>query len=403
MRTASQSRPGRGGMTGFLLGATGMFANMYATQAILPQIGRAFHVRASHAGLTISVVVLMLAAGAWLWGPISDRVGRKRSIVSASGLLVLPTIAAGLAPTFSVLLLFRGLQGLCMPGLLTVGVPYVMEVFGKSSGGRAMGAYVSSLVAGGLLGRVGVGLLTSVVGWRSALGGLAVLPLLGAVVMGRVLLHEPPVARSRGGLTAVATQLHNTTLLRASAAGGSAFFTFVGVFSFITYRLEEPPFHFGVTANSLLFTLWIFGAVGPLAGRLADRVGWQRVVFPALLLAGVGVATSIAMPLPVIVLGLALVALGMFSTVTAAQMGVAHATTVDRGVASAVYFSVYYGAGALGGYLPGLTWQAWGWPGVSVLALAVLAFGCTVQVVLRHAAATSTTEASVHRGNTADQ
>lgn len=382
MRSASHARPGRGGMAGFLLGATGMFANMYATQAILPQIGREFDVRASHAGLTISVVVVMLAVGAWVWGPISDRVGRKRSIVAASGLLVLPTVGAGLSPTFGVLLFCRGLQGLCMPGLLTVGVPYVIEVFAKTAGGRAMGAYVSSLVAGGLIGRVGVGLLTSVVGWRVALGGLAVLPLIGAVMMQRVLPDEPPVARSRGGLATVATQLRNPTLLRAAAAGGSAFFTFVGVFSFITYRLEEPPFGFGVTANSLLFTLWVFGAVGPMAGRLADRVGWQRIVSVALVLAGLGVATSVVTSLPLIVFGLALVALGMFSTVTAAQIGVAHATDVDRGVASAVYFSIYYGAGALGGYVPGLAWQAWGWPGVSVLALGVLALGGAIQLAL---------------------
>lgn len=382
MRAVVHPGHGLGRMAGFLLGATGMFANMYATQAILPQISRSFGTAPSRAGLTISVVVLMLAIGAWLWGPISERVGRKHSIVSASALLVLPTVAAGLAPTFAILLLCRALQGLCMPGLLTVGVPYVMEVFSEHSGGRAMGAYVSSLVAGGLLGRVGVGLLTSVVGWRPALAGLAVLPLLGAVVMQRMLPHEPPVARSRGGLAAIATQLGNQSLLRASAAGASAFFTFMGVFSFITYRLEDPPFDFGSRANSLLYILWVLGAIGPIAGRVADRVGWQRVVFTTLLLAGAGVATSMATPLPVIVLGLALVAMGMFSTVTAAQIGVARATDVDRGVASAVYFSIYYGAGALGGYLPGLAWQAWGWIGVAVLALCVLTFGSITQLCL---------------------
>jgi len=71
------------GMAGFLLGAASMFAVTYSTQAILPQLGRAFHVRPSQAGLTISVVILALAIGAWIWGPLSDRYGRKRSIVLA--------------------------------------------------------------------------------------------------------------------------------------------------------------------------------------------------------------------------------------------------------------------------------------------------------------------------------
>ena len=162
-------------MAGFLLGSAGMFATMYSTQAILPELGREFQVGPAQAGLTISAVVVAIALGVWLWGPLSDRIGRRRSIVLASALLVVPTVAAGLAPTFGALLACRAVQGLCMPGLLAVGVPYVMEAFGPWLGGRAMGVYVSALVAGGLIGRVGVGLATSVVGWRWAVGGLAVL------------------------------------------------------------------------------------------------------------------------------------------------------------------------------------------------------------------------------------
>jgi YNFM family putative membrane transporter len=139
-------------MGGFLLGAAGMFAVTYSTQAILPQLGRAFHVSPAQAGLTISVVVLALACGSWIWGPFSDRYGRKRSIVLASALVVAPTIGAALAPSFAFLLAFRALQGLCMPGLITAGVPYITEVFAPRIGGKAMGYYVTALVAGGLIG-----------------------------------------------------------------------------------------------------------------------------------------------------------------------------------------------------------------------------------------------------------
>jgi len=44
-------------MAGFLLGSAGMFATMYSTQAILPELGRDFHVGPAKAGLTISAVV----------------------------------------------------------------------------------------------------------------------------------------------------------------------------------------------------------------------------------------------------------------------------------------------------------------------------------------------------------
>ncbi len=153
-----------------MLGAAGMFATMYSTQAILPELSRDFDVSPARAGLTISVVVLAVAVGGFVWGPVSDRIGRPRAIRMASLLLVLPTIGVALAPGFEALLVCRTLQGLCMPGLLAVGAPYIVEAFVPRIGARAMGYYVSALVAGGLVGRLGVALATAVVGWRVAIG-----------------------------------------------------------------------------------------------------------------------------------------------------------------------------------------------------------------------------------------
>ena len=65
---------------------------------------------------------------------------------------MLPTLGTALAPSFGWFLFFRMLQGLCMPGLLVVGVPYVAEVFAPELGGRAMGYYVAALVGGGIVG-----------------------------------------------------------------------------------------------------------------------------------------------------------------------------------------------------------------------------------------------------------
>jgi YNFM family putative membrane transporter len=369
-------------MAGFLLGAAGMFAVTYSTQAILPQLGRAFHVSPSQAGLTISVVVLALAGGAWLWGPLSDVIGRKRSIVLASSLVVLPTVGAALAPSFAVLLVFRALQGLCMPGLLTAGVPYITEVFAPRIGGRAMGNYVTALIAGGLIGRIVPALIATALGWRWAIGLLAVLPLAAAVVMTRTLVDVPRLTVEGGRWSGVRRQLGNRRLLRTTAAGAAYYFTFVGTFSYVVFRLERPPFSFGPAAGSAVFALWLLGVFGPTFGSLADRIGWRRLAFVALAVAAVGLAVSLPAHLPTLVLGLALVTLANWAGVTAAQIGVAAASDVDRGTASALYFSLYYLTGAVGGYLPGVAWEHWGWQGVVTtgwialaLAAAVLASG----------------------------
>jgi YNFM family putative membrane transporter len=357
------------GIAGFWFGSAGMFAAQYSTQAILPELSRDFDISPSRAGLSVSAVIAAVAIGVWIWGPLSDRIGRRRSLLLASAALVLPTVALGLAPSFEALLAFRALQGLCMPGLLVVGVPYVMEAFGPWLGGRAMGVYVSSLVAGGLIGRIGVALLASALDWRWAVSLMAVFPATACIVMWRWLPSVGAPARTRGALGG---QLRNVQLLRVTVAGGCMFFMFIGVFSYVTFRLEGSPFDFDPTQASLIFLLWLFGISGPFAGRLADHIGWRGTAIGAVGLAGVALLLSLPAWLPTLAVALGLLTISMFSSATSLQLGVASSTEVDRGVASAIYFCVYYSSGGLGAYVPGLAWERWGWNGVVAVGLGAI-------------------------------
>jgi YNFM family putative membrane transporter len=375
-------------MAPFLLAAGAMFAVMYSTQAILPELGREFGVSPARAGLSISAVIAAVALGGWFWGPLSDRIGRRASLVTASAAIVLPSLLVPFAPSFGALLALRVLQGLCMPGLLTVGLPYVTEAYSPVLGARAMGYYLSSLVAGGLVGRVGVALVTAATSWRVALAAVAVLPLASTLVMRAGLPEEPAEGRRRERLTRADLRrvLGNRRLLAAMAAGAGLFFTFVGSFSYVTFRLEAPPFGLGPAVAGLVFLLWGLGLVGPLAGRAAERIGWQRLALACMGLMAAGLLVSLPDALLPAIAGAGLVTLANFAGVTAAQLGVAGATERDRGLATALYFTAYYAAGGLGGYLPGLAYEAWAWPGVVWLGLGVVAAGAvTVAAGLRSA------------------
>jgi MFS transporter, YNFM family, putative membrane transport protein len=73
----------------------------------------------------------------------------------------------------------------------------------------------------------------------------------------------------------------------------------------------------------------------------------------------------------------------MFAGVTAAQLGISDVARLDRGAATALYFSIYYSLGALGAYVPGVAWQEWGWHGVvvtGVIALTVAVAGLAAAV-----------------------
>jgi MFS transporter, YNFM family, putative membrane transport protein len=116
-----------------------------------------------------------------------------------------------------------------------------------------MGCYLSSLVAGGLIGRVGVALASEEARWRLSLAGLALLPSVAALFMHYALPQSASPAKEKQELAAVMRLLGNRALLLATLGGCALFFSFVGVFSFVTYYLEAPPFSLTSALGSLIF------------------------------------------------------------------------------------------------------------------------------------------------------
>ena len=226
-----------------------------------------------------------------------------------------------------------------------------------------MGYYMSALVAGGLTGRIGwrSSPMSSAGAGRSA-GSRSCRSRAASSSIGRCRIFRGRRAREA---PAFGGRCRTQASCGRPPSGARSSFVFVGTFSYVTYRLERPPFGYGTVAGSAVFGLWILGFTTPVVGRIVDRVGWRRVAGGSAALCAVGLLITLPSQIVGVVLGLAAVALGNFAGVMAAQIGVSDASVVDRGAASAVFFSFYYASGALGGYLPGLAWQAWRWNGVA--------------------------------------
>jgi YNFM family putative membrane transporter len=363
------------------LGASAMFANMYSTQAILPDVERGLGASPAAAGLTITVVVLAVAAGGWVAGPLSDRLGRARVMSSAAVLICIPTAVAGLAPTMPALLAVRACQGLLMPGLLTVAVPYVTERFRGSAAGAAMGAYTASLVFGGLVGRVGTALVADVTSWRVGLEALTLPTVAGALAMYAWLPRDEPRHQRRDLRAVAAEHVRNASLLLNALAAGATFFAFVGVFTFATHRLTAPPLGLSLGAAGLVYAVWVVGAVVPLVGHAAARIGPERLLPFLLACAGVGAALTLVDNLAAVIAGLALLAASMFSTVPTCQLLIPRLVDHHRGTATSLHQTVYYVLGGAGAYIPGL-WLDDGWHAVVVACCVAVAIGAVASLGL---------------------
>jgi len=345
---------------------------MYSTQAILPLLGHVFDVGPATAGLTVSVVVLAVALGSLVAGPLSDRLGRKPVMVAASAALIIPTLAAALAPTFGSLVLFRGLQGLLMPGLTSVAIAYVHEAFPARRRGAAMGVYVAGTVLGGLLSRGASSILADHLNWRAAMGFFTLSTALGALVLALFLPDGPKVrGEVRSLWSGLRLHLRNRRLLGLCLVGFTLFFSFIGTFTYLPFYLTGSPFRLPLASLGLVYLVWLLGVFSPVAGILAARLGGGRLLVCCLLLALTGMSLTLFHSLPVVVLGLGLQALCQFTAIPCANLLVGEAASSARGSAASLYLCCYYLGGSVGALVPGILWQRAAWPGVIAICLAM--------------------------------
>src|SRR5579862_947994 len=107
--------------------AAGMsaFFNLYITQGLLPEFQRVFGASVGQVSLTVTVATLAVAFSAPFAGGLSDRFGRARVMITALVGLGLATLGATLAQSLPQLLVWRALQGLCIPGIFASAVAYI--------------------------------------------------------------------------------------------------------------------------------------------------------------------------------------------------------------------------------------------------------------------------------------
>jgi YNFM family putative membrane transporter len=378
-----------------LVGITIVFSNIYSTQPILPALGRDFDVSPAASALTVSVVVLGLGIASLIYGPLSDRTGRKPVVAATACLLVLPTLGVTLASSFSALLLCRALQGLIIPGITAVGLVYLQEVLPQSWRGVSTSAYVSATALGGLIGRLQGGLLTDHYGWRVASGSFVVTTALSALllVFWLPVVRRPATTSRSWGARAWLRELGLTyarlgrffrqrRVLGGAIIGFTMFFGFVSIFTYLPYRMEQPPFLLSQGQISLLYLVYLVGfVVTPWTGRLSDLVGRRLVIGAALVLMILGSALTSLNELIGIAFGLALLNIGLLAAHAAASAFVNdNAAVSSRGSATSFYLVFYYLGGTTGPLLCGLAWQFFGWHGV--LGACLMTVGVALIILL---------------------
>ena len=141
------------------------FALLYSTQALLPELVRAFSISAADATLSLSLTTAGLGLALLFTGSVSEVLGRTRLIHTSLLAAALIGLACAVAPAGTRCWRCGWCKGSRWPAC-AVATAYLREEMHPGGYARTAGLYVGGTALGGMSGRLLTGAVADAAGWR---------------------------------------------------------------------------------------------------------------------------------------------------------------------------------------------------------------------------------------------
>lgn len=369
-------------LLGSLTGMGPLGIDMYL--ASLPAISSSLHASAAQAQGTLAAFLAGMAMGQVVYGPASDRVGRRAPILVGVAIFTVASVGCALAPTPELLLLGRFVQaiGACAGGVVSRAV--VRDRFNHTETARMLSLMMLIMGLAPILAPLLGSALLLVGGWRLNFWFMAAF----GVVVGLTALFRMQESRTEAtaiqaskenpfqSYIAVLTQRRLLGYALAGALNGATLFT---------YLSASPGLLMGTYGVSVGMFPWLFGlnAVGIIGGNQVNRLLLRRMTpdqvlaRSSLVALAVGVALTVAafggFDGPFVILPLLFLLLASYGFIQGNTMaGALSVDPVRAGAISALMGTVSFAAGSLASMLGGVLHDGTPKPmaGVMVVALA---------------------------------
>lgn len=370
-----------------------IFACMYAVQPLLPVFVEEFGVSVSESSLSMSLTIIGLIAGLIILGFLSDRFGRTSFIKFSLAGSVIPFLLLPMTNAFVFLLILRLLQGFALAGLPAAALAYLNEEMDRKHVSIATALYISSNALGGMAGRVLTGYITDHYSWEAAfyfLGGIGVIILVMVFLMlPKSRFFQSTNVTFKKDMEGFFYHVKNPALLLVFGLGVVLQFSFTGIWTYLPFHLEAPPFSLSLQAISYTFFAYGLGVIGsPFAGWLAGKLGLKKVRIAGVLVLALGVLLTFGSAVWIIVTGLCVACLGFFTAHSLSAASVSEQASHHKGSASSLYLVAYYIGVASGSTVLSPLWNAAGWTGIvwfsSILPVVYLLFVTLMSKKLQH-------------------
>jgi len=265
-----------------LLGLQPITTDLYLPA--LPSLTEGFGASMAQAQLTLTALLLAFGLSQLIWGPLSDRFGRRPILLVGMSAYVLASIASTLSPSMQMLIVWRTVQGAAMGAAVMCARAILRDLYTPAQGARVMSKALSGLGVIACLSPPLGGLLSAWFNWRVALLALAI---FGAVSLGLIaLLFTETVSKKNPAALQPATLartwltiLRNPTFVAFSVLSSASYgglFTFLAASSFVFIKVlgwSTSQYGLLMFSNALAYLLGTF-----LCRHWLARFGVRRAV-----------------------------------------------------------------------------------------------------------------------------
>lgn len=278
--------------------ATGPFAMQIFLPA-LPAIQTSFAVSPATAQLTLSASMVAIAVGTLIYGPLSDRYGRRPILLLGLAVFVLGGIGCAVAPDIHTLIAARILQATGGAAGMVIARAVARDHYGPSRAAGVIARLTVVMVVAPMIAPAIGGAIVDVAHWRAI---FALVCIAGTVVIGAVIIVFRESHKPEDRMESAAGMLRGFAQLLASrrfvvlalypAFSSTVFYSFISGAPYVMVVLLRRP----ATEYGLYFMLVAGGfMLGNFASvRLTERYSTLSLMTAGMLIAFAGVSLSIA-------------------------------------------------------------------------------------------------------------
>jgi MFS transporter, DHA1 family, multidrug resistance protein len=257
------------------------FSALHMIVPALPILAGVFHDSPAHVQLALTLYLAGIAGGQLVYGPLSDRFGRRPVLLAGLALFLAGSVLCALAWSLTVLITGRVLQGVGGCAGIVLGRAIIGDVWEREAAARGIALVMMAMTLAPAVSPAIGAYLAEWVSWRAI---FALLGAFGAIMLTIAALRLGETNRRPVRLDPIGMAGCYVTLLRSpqflgfalcSAATSASWFTFCGSAPYLLSSvMHRAPSAYGLFILPAMATYMLGNAI---AARFAARWGSMKL------------------------------------------------------------------------------------------------------------------------------